>query len=96
MAEMDWLFNFTSRRYSNPVIDDTPSKHDNQFYFADICAGPGPVPLSSPLLSLVLPDAARRRFYRVLVLEETAICTRVNPTDQLSLLLICRAAGGSR
>uniref|UniRef100_A0A7S4JDR9 Cap-specific mRNA (nucleoside-2'-O-)-methyltransferase 1 n=1 Tax=Guillardia theta TaxID=55529 RepID=A0A7S4JDR9_GUITH len=41
MAEMDWLFNFTSRRYSNPVIDDTPSKHDNQFYFADICAGPG-------------------------------------------------------
>ena len=41
MAEMDWLFNLTHRKFSNPPLTTGPSKHDKMFYFADICAGPG-------------------------------------------------------
>ena len=44
MAEVDWLFNLTSRSKSNGdnlEEDGSPSKHDHLLYFADVCAGPG-------------------------------------------------------
>lgn len=40
MAEVDWLFNLTSRAKSNPDSTE-PTRHDHLLYFADVCAGPG-------------------------------------------------------
>ena len=49
MAEIDWLLNVTARAYSNEE-EDPPTKHDNLFYFADICAvRPRPRRAAEPL-----------------------------------------------
>jgi hypothetical protein len=61
MAEIDWLLNVTARAYSNEE-EDPPTKHDNLFYFADICAvRPRPRRAAEPLPCPPPPPPARAR-----------------------------------